>query len=241
MNLDTTSAAADLSAAPADLTAAAPAVASAAVASAAIVSAARPRKGKPAPAVNPESMRDILAPAATGERIKPIPYDERQALAIWTAKDGEGKANALWLGIAPLVSAFLVNGGTRASLEGKGKGQSKLALFIHGEKGKRNNAARAAFAQCLAEYKPRACEFDQTAHDDAIEALEVAFLQALAPAAKGKGKPAKDKRYTVAELVDAIASGALSAADLSAIVGALPPSALTAAPAAPAAAEGSAA
>lgn len=192
---------------------------------------AKPRKVKPTPAVNPPSMRDILQPAAQGERIKPLAYSEAQSYAAWTAKTAEDKANVLWLAIAPLMSAYLVNGGTKASLEGKGKGQSKLAAHIHAEKGKRNNAARAAFAQCLAEHKPRACEYDQTAHDDAMEALEAAFLQLLAPAAK-KAKTAADKRYTITELVDAIASGSLSADDLSVIAAALPPSALGTAPAA---------
>jgi hypothetical protein len=176
-----------------------------------------------------------IGTAAKPARIAPIPYDERQSLSYWTASDAETRTAALWLAIAPILSAYLINGGTAAALKGT-KGQtSKLAAHIHETaKGKRNAAARAVFALALKSYKPRACEYSQEAHDEAIEALELAFMAELAPKGDTARKPAA-KRYTIKELADAIGAGSLSAEELAVIVAAIPPSALGTKPAAVAA------
>jgi hypothetical protein len=123
----------------------------------------------------------VSASAAAPVRVKPLPYSEAQALAFWTAKSTEDKGAALWGAVSPLISAYLVNGGTAASLRNSGKAgaMSQLASHIHANRAKRDRAAQLAFSVALADFKPRACEYDQAAHDGALDAIEGQFYQVI--------------------------------------------------------------
>lgn len=168
----------------------------------------------PAPAPAPTTS------TPTAARVKPLPYSDAQSLAFWTAKTTEDKAGALWLAIAPLMSRYIVDGGTAASLRGDVKGMTQLAAAIHSGKGKRDRAARAVFAQCLKDYKARECAASETGHADALETLEAVFYGALS--GTSVARKAQAPRYTLAQVSEMLTAGTIDAETTRAIARALP-------------------
>ena len=164
-----------------------------------------------------------VAPVAKPVRVTAIPYSQDQSFKAWTAKDAESKGAALWSHILPLLSAFLISGGSSVDLKGTDKkgnaAGSPLAQCIHTGKTRRDRAARAAFLGCLETYSPRACEYDADAHSEALSVLESMFLDVLIPAPVERVEQAK--RYTLAQVLELAQTGNMPSTDGAAIFAAL--------------------
>ena len=158
------------------------------------------------------------APTAAPEAIKAIPYDQKQSVALWTATNAETRADALFLAILPIISGYLVSGSGKADMQeaslpgalaANDVKRTLLSRVIMGGTGKerkdgtrnysrRDKAAITAFTACLRDYQPRQCRFDQSAHDEAIEALRLDFDSIVCPTPTEKKIAVK--RYSVEQM-----------------------------------------